>query len=343
MKVLSSKPRFIISTKPRIPIMPIISTIGGLIMGYNLNSHVSLATIFNKVSPSVVTITAMEFQKDPFSPRKLLETPKDSGTGFFYKDYIVTNAHVVSDAFTIKITDINGIDHNANVVESDTVHDIALLDIEYSKFTSLKKCNKPQEIGDPVIAIGNPFGFNNTLTSGIISGNNRALSGNNKTPLVNLVQTDAAINPGNSGGPLISSKDGCIIGMNTAIVSPTGTNSGIGFAIPISKVDQMINNISTPRIGITLLPESFSEFLGIEGIIIADVLENSPADNAGLIGTSRDEQGKPIVGDVIVEINNKKCKQNSDLYTVLDKLKHNDFIDLKVLKNNGIQDIRIKF
>lgn len=340
MKVLSKQK---IVNHSQNTIMPIISTIGGLIMGYNLTSHVSPATIYNRVSPSVVTITAMEFQKDPFSPRQLIETPRDSGTGFFYKDYIVTNAHVVENAFNIKITDIEGIDYDVNIVETDNTHDIALLDIEDSKFKSLKKCTKPQEIGDPVLAIGNPFGFDHTLTSGIISGNNRALSGNSKTPLVNLIQTDAAINPGNSGGPLINSLDGCVIGMNTAIVSPTGTNSGIGFAIPISKVDQLINNIERPKIGITLLPESFSEFLGVEGIIIADVLENSPAENAGLIGTSRDEHGKPVVGDIIVEINNKKCKQNSDLYSILDNLNQNDSIDLKVLKNNGVQDVHITF
>lgn len=340
MKVLL-KPKIVNHSQNSI--MPIISTIGGLIMGYNLTNHISPVAIFNRVSPSVVTITAMEFQKDPFSPRKLLETPKDSGTGFFYKDYIVTNAHVISDAFSIKVTDNNGIDYAATVIKIDNIHDIALLNIEDSKFKSFKKCNKLQEIGDSVLAIGNPFGFDHTLTSGIISGNNRALSGNNKIPLVNLIQTDAAINPGNSGGPLINSREGCVIGVNSAIISPTGTNSGIGFAIPISTVDQIINNVTTPRIGITLLPESFSEFLGIDGIIIADVLENSPADNAGLIGTSRDIQGKPIIGDIIIEINNKKCKQNSDLYSILDTLKINDSIDLTVIKNNEIQNIHIQF
>lgn len=299
--------------------------------------------IYNKASPSVVTVTSIGLERDPFAPRFMLESVLGSGSGFSYKtkEYIITNAHVVKDAFYVKVNSLE-----AQVIGMDETHDIAVVQVSPDEeMRPLSRCRDRAKIGETVLAIGNPFGFEGSMTSGIISGLRRSLDTDDRIPLVDLLQTDAAINPGNSGGPLLDARKGCVLGVNTAIVSSSGSSSGVGLAIPIdvasSIMDDLVNGGThkNVQLGITLLPDKYSNLLGIQGVIIADVLVDGPANKLHLQGTSRDDQGRPVVGDVILEINNTIVKKKSDLYKVLTLLKKGDTVKLVVLTNDGVKSL----
>lgn len=310
--------------------------------------------IFKDLSPSIVSVTSYGIHRDPFSPDNMIEYSQGKGTGFSFggNGYIVTNNHVIDDAFDIKIkTHDVDIELDAEIVGIDEKHDIALLHIDSHTLPNLKKCKNPAIIGQSVLAIGNPFGFDNSMTSGIISGIQRTLERDDKSSFLNLLQTDAAINPGNSGGPLLDSRSGCLLGVNTAIVSPSGVNSGIGFTIPVEKVNNIVNSIinnnqekiEPVQLGVTLLPDKYADVLGIHGIIIADIIPGGNADKIGLVGTHRDVYNRPIIGDIIIGIENKEIKKNIDLYKILDSLSVGNIVELKVLRSSGIEFFKILF
>lgn len=291
--------------------------------------------VFKHTSPSVVTVTSVDMERDPFDPNNLREHVTGTGTGFVYlrDDIVVTNAHIIKDAFKVKIDE-----KDATILGVDNMHDIAIARVDYaSSSTPLDKCDMYPEIGDPVLAIGNPYGFEKTMTYGIISGLHRSLDNDDeRTPLVDLIQTDASINPGNSGGPLLDATKGCVIGMNTALVSPNGASSGLGFTVPIDTITNFVKPIieettTAPDrlvLGITILPDTYAKGLGIHGVIIANVIPGSLADSLGLKGTYRDENGIPHLGDVIIKINQTDIKKRSDLFQVLEHLKQGDEIDI---------------
>lgn len=284
---------------------------------------VSPAVIYKRVAPSVVTIKSVTMERDPFEPNKLRERTTGTGTGFVYlrDDIVVTNAHIVKDAFKVKINDVD-----AEIINIDELDDVAVLSYKQQQkdiIKSLKKCLFEPEVGDPVLTIGNPYGFDKTMTHGIVSGLDRSLDNDDSvTPLVNLIQTDASINPGNSGGPLLHGDNGCVLGMNTAFVSPNGSSTGLGFAIPIQTVEDITTDTKMRSVlGITVLPDSYARGLGIDGVIIAQVVPGSLADQMGYKGTYRDENGIPHIGDVITEFNGHKIKKRSDLYSAISLLK----------------------
>jgi S1-C subfamily serine protease len=333
---------------------PIVNTIGSIAIGLTIGHYeTSPSMIYNRIAPSVVTVSSSDITNDAFSPGNMRDVLHSTGTGFSYKDkkYIVTNYHVIKDAFDVKVTTKDGNEIKAKLVGKDIEKDIALLDIgsEAKSTSSLKplfRCEDLPKIGEDVIAIGNPFGFDRTMTTGIISGLDRELSIDNNLPLLNLIQTDAAINPGNSGGPLLS-MNGCVLGMNTAIASPNGGSSGIGFTIPINNVNDIISEIITTgvhekvRLGVTLLPDTYSEMLGINGVIIAEVLPGEYGYQIGLIGTHRDEYERPIIGDIITNINGHKIQKKDDIYKFLNKVVKGDTIHLEVLRSKGIEKFDI--
>lgn len=312
--------------------------------------HLKPHDIYEKTIPSIVTISTRSLEQDPFSARKMIETPLGIGTGFVLEDpnskYIITNAHVINKAFTVLVNDIE-----AEIVGIDLEHDVAVLELDpglelsRSIDRSLIKCNKPAFIGQPILSIGNPYGFEKTMTSGIISGTKRGLDGENM--LVDMLQFDASLNPGGSGGVLLSADDGCLLGMNTAIVSASGSSAGLGFAIPIDKVYQSINNIINDeekegfKLGVTLVPDQYSEVLGLDGVIIADVIPGSIADSLGIVGTHRDEFGRPYVGDIIIRINEKIIKKRLDVYKILETCKHGDVLNLMVSKIDDVKKYEI--
>jgi S1-C subfamily serine protease len=200
-------------------------------------------------------------------------------------------------------------------------------------------------VGQKVLAIGNPFGLDHTLTTGIVSAIGRELEGFGGRIIDGVIQTDAAINPGNSGGPLLDSA-GRVIGMNTAIYSQSGASNGIGFAVPIDTIARVVRQlISTgkvvrPTIGVQLAPDQVATRSGLEGVVVGTVVPNSPAERAGLRGTAR--QGKRIVlGDCIVAVGARAVKRVDDLLNALDERQPGDHITLTIIRDGQRQDVQV--
>merc|ERR1712100_879662 len=194
-------------------------------------------------------------------------------------------------------------------------------------------------VGQKVFAIGNPFGLDHTLTTGVVSGLSRQIpSGNTGRPIDGIIQTDAAINPGNSGGPLLNSSDQ-LIGLNTAIYSASGTSSGVGFALPVDMVtgivDQIIRfgRVTRPIIGVSFAPDEIAEQLGLGGVLVLDAREGGPAERAGIRSTKRDDSGRLLLGDVIVGIEDEKIEDSYDLFRALDKHVVGDSVKISVFRD----------
>lgn len=268
----------------------------------------------------------------------------------------MTNYHVVRGAQEVQVTLLakgESTELQAKVIGTDSDKDIAVLDIERPKDISIVKPLKIGSssdllVGQKVYAIGNPFGLDHTLTTGVISGIGREIaSGINGRPIEDVIQTDAAINPGNSGGPLLDS-GGRIIGVNTAIYSSTGSNAGVGFAIPIDAIKTSVNQILSygkvvrPIIGITFAPDATVEELGLKGILVLKTLPGGPADKAGVVATTRDEDGRLVLGDIILSANGKPVKTAADLFRVLGTVNVGDDLDLELLRKNTKEHINIK-
>nr|AAB61311.1 htrA-like protein [Haematococcus lacustris] len=202
------------------------------------------------------------------------------------------------------------------------------------------------EVGQRVYAIGNPFGLDHTLTTGVVSGTGREIQSVSGRPIQGVIQTDAAINPGNSGGPLLDSS-GCVIGINTAIYSPSGTNSGVGFAIPADTVRSSVTQILEfgkvvrPMLGIAFAPDQAVEALGVKGIMVLNAREGGPAWKAGIVGTSRDEYGRLVLGDIIRTVNGTVIRSSTDLYRVLDKAQVGETLDIEVLRGSSTEHVNV--
>jgi len=257
------------------------------------------------------------------------------------RGYILTNAHVVENAKQILVTLPDQREFSGKLVGVDTLSDIAVVQISGKNLPEAKLgTSKDLEIGSWAIAIGNPFGYNSTVTVGVVSALGRVLGTRDKT-LENLIQTDAAINPGNSGGPLCNIK-GEVIGINTAIFSTTGSTVGIGFAIPVDRAkrvaDKLIRGekVAHPYIGVTVsnITEVAREYLKLKdtrGALIAEVVPNGPADRAGI------EEG-----DVIREIDHKQIHDSDDVVEIVRSHKIGDVITVVVLRNGSRRFIKVK-
>ena len=198
------------------------------------------------------------------------------------------------------------------------------------------------QVGRKVLAIGNPFGLDSTLTVGVVSALGREINSISGRKIKGVIQTDAAINPGNSGGPLLNSK-GKLIGVNTAIFSPSGGSAGIGFAIPVDTVTKIIpqlmkhGRVMRPVIGIHLADDSIAANYGITGVIVVRVVQGSPADRAGLVGIRRDNRGNIRLGDVIVGIDRKKVRNNDDLLSALENYQAGDTVTIRTMRGGRNQ------
>jgi S1-C subfamily serine protease len=272
--------------------------------------------IYQSLAPGVVNISSIVLEYDFFLnavPRRGV----GSGSIVDSRGYILTNNHVIEDARKLEVTLTNGKKYNAKLVGSDPDIDIAVLKMEARKdeLTVIPMGDSATlKVGQKVIAIGNPFGLGQTLTTGVVGSIGRTLRASNGVLVEDVIQTDASINPGNSGGPLIDSS-GKMIGINTAIFSPTGASVGIGFAVPIDTAKRVINDLiekgyyAYPWIGATLatLSQDIAEALKLpvkSGAMVLDLVPGGPADKAGLVsGNVRAQVGNNIVlvgGDVIV-------------------------------------------
>lgn len=296
---------------------------------------------FEVAAPSVVFITTSRVKRDYWT-RNVYEIPSGTGSGFFWDEqgHVITNYHVVKGASRAEVTLNDQTTYDAILVGAAPEKDLAVLKID-----APKKMLRPIPVaksdnllvGQSVLAIGNPFGLDQTLTTGIISALGREINSDAGVPIRDVIQTDAAINPGNSGGPLLNSS-GQLIGVNTAIYSPSGAYAGIGFSIPADVVTWVVpelikyGKIQRPSLGIELANPSVTERLGLTGALIIDVVEGGSADRAGIQPTIRDEYGRIRLGDVILAINDDKIEAGSDLILALEKYKAGESVAVKLLR-----------
>eukprot|EP00871_Galdieria_phlegrea_P001624 jgi/Galph1/2462/GphlegSOOS_G1116.1 len=308
-------------------------------------------SLFENTTPSVVFATTFVESLDYLAPN-ILEIPSGQGSGFVWdtKGHIVTNFHVIRSASNAKITLYNGHVYDAKLVGVDPDKDVAVLKIDAPK-NELRPIplgnSSDLSVGQSAYAIGNPFGLDHTLTTGVVSGLGRTMRSPNGKPISNVIQTDASINPGNSGGPLLDSS-GRLIGMNTSIYSPSGASAGVGFAIPVDTlkpiVASLINygKVVRPVMGISYLDGTQSSILGIErGVLILQVQRGSPAEKAGLRGTVRSPFGMEL-GDIILAIDGESVENEGDLFRILEEKKPSQTITLKIERDHKIIEQKLK-
>ncbi len=331
--------------KPRVGMRPVTQPVGDL--GANERANIE---VFERASPSVTYITNKRFQRDYFS-FNVMEIPQGTGSGFLWDDkgHIVTNFHVIYEADGIEVKLMNGKSYDATVVGADPDHDLAVLQINPTdlNISPLMIGNSSDLlVGQKVLAIGNPFGLDSSLTTGIISALGRTIQSMTKRYIHDVIQTDAAINPGNSGGPLLDSF-GRLIGVNTAIISPSGTYSGVGFAVPVDTVNRVVTKlinygkIGRPGLGVSLIPEHIMSRIGIEGVGILEVFKGGSAEEAGLREVKRLPNGRIEMGDIIIEVDGSKVKKSTDLVRILDRHEVGDEVDIVIIRNNVKKSVRI--
>jgi len=206
--------------------------------------------------------------------------------------------------------------------------------------------SKDLQVGQSVFAIGNPFGLDQSLTTGVISALGREIESVTRRPIQGVIQTDAAINPGNSGGPLLDSA-GRLIGVNTAIYSPSGASAGIGFAIPVDTVNRIVpelirsGKVTRPGMGIQVAEDQIAERLGVTGVLVVEVTQGSAAAKAGMRPTRREASGRVRLGDVITAIDGKKVVSSNELFLLLEKFKVGDSINVSLLRDGKAVQVKV--
>lgn len=310
--------------------------------------------LFERSRNSVVFITTKQAMVD-FWSRNVTQVPSGTGSGFIWDDagHIVTNFHVIQGASEASIKLADGRSFRASLVGVSPEHDIAVLKIGIG-FKGPRPIpigtSGDLRVGQRVFAIGNPFGLDWTLTSGIVSAQNRSITEDDGRLLEHLIQTDAAINPGNSGGPLLDSA-GRLVGMNTAIYSPSGAAAGIGFAVPVDTVNRVVPSLvrdgryEQPSLGIRFderLNERLEEATGIEGAFVLRVTPGSSAEQAGLKAVRISPEGEFIGGDVIVSVNGKKIESVSRLLVTLDDYRIGATVRLGVKRGNKLIEVAVR-
>ena len=302
----------------------------------------STIELFKTVSPSVVYITSKTVRQDLFS-FNAMEVPQGTGSGFVWdaNGYVVTNFHVIKDAQAADVTLADHSTWKAQLVGVAPDKDLAVLKIDAPKHllpAIAIGTSSDLEVGQKVFAIGNPFGFDQTLTTGVISGLGREIESVTRRPIAGVIQTDAAINPGNSGGPLLDSA-GRVIGINTAIFSPSGAYAGIGFAVPVDVVNRLVpqiirdGRVRTAGLGIEVAQDYLVRRLGAAGTLVMTVAPGGAADKAGLRPTRRDVRGNLILGDLIVAVDGQPVRESRDLFRLLDAHEVGEVVKLRVVRN----------
>jgi S1-C subfamily serine protease len=306
--------------------------------------------IYEKTRPSVVHITTLAIQQDVYHLNSQ-EVPEGTGSGFVWDDggHIVTNYHVIQKADAAQVMLADHTPYRASLVGAAPDHDLAVLKIGAPK-SSLTKIelgsSHDLKVGQISYAIGNPFGLDQTFTMGVISALGREIQSVTKYSIKNVIQTDAAINPGNSGGPLLDSA-GRLIGVNTAIYSPSGSNAGIGFAIPVDEVNRIVpelirnGRISRPSIGVQVATDQLAEQFAQSGALIMRILPGSPAQKAGLQQTRRSTTGRIQLGDVIVAMDGEPVEKANDLFDLLQRHQPGETVTLTIERNGEKKDVKV--
>jgi S1-C subfamily serine protease len=300
--------------------------------------------LFERSAPSVCFITTISKEEDYWS-RNISEIPKGTGSGFIWDTdgHIITNFHVIEPGNSYKVT-----------LNDRSVWDAKLVGVEENKDLAVLKINAPKDklrpipvgkssalrVGQSVYAIGNPFGLDQSLTTGVISALGREIKSIGGRPIRDVIQTDAAINPGNSGGPLLDSS-GRLIGVNTMIYSPSGASAGIGFSIPSDEVNWVVSDlikygkVKRPVLGVELLPQQYAQNWGVEGAMLLAVEPSGGAAKAGLKALERGANGEIVFGDIITSVDSKPIKTNNDLILMLEKYNPGDKVQIEYVRNES--------
>jgi S1-C subfamily serine protease len=306
--------------------------------------------LFRRTSPSVVFITTLSRQARGFF--EIQEVPQGAGTGFIWdkEGHIVTNFHVIQGASAARVSLHDHSEWPATLVGIAPDQDLAVLRIRVPAdklvATSVGSSRELQ-VGQKVFAIGNPFGLDFTLTTGIVSALGRSIAALTGRRIDDVIQTDAAINPGNSGGPLLDSA-GRLVGVNTQIASPSGASAGVGFAVPVDTVNRVVpqliehGQIVRPQLGIAAGNEWVLRRAGIRGVLIMSVAPSSPAQRAGLRGTYRAEDGTLVLGDIIQAIDGREVASLDDLYAALERHSQGDVVKLKVVRDGRSLEVEVR-
>ena len=308
--------------------------------------------LFENSRDSVVYITTRAQVQD-FWSRDIFSVPRGTGSGFIWDEsgHVVTNFHVIRNASDATVRLANGKDYNASLVGASPIHDIAVLRIKISHRLSPPLpigTSRDLKVGQKVYAIGNPFGLDWTLTNGIVSALDRSLSEENGVTVQHLIQTNAAINPGNSGGPLLDSA-GRLIGINTAIYSPSGASAGIGFAVPVDTVNRVVPQLirngkyTRPALGIEIdedINQRLAAMLEIKGVVILNVPPGTSASAAGLKGVNATRDGSITPGDIITAVEGKPVGSVGKLVARLDDFRVGDKIKLTVMRQGKSREVQ---
>jgi len=313
----------------------------------------STIELFNANRSSVVFITTLRQGLD-LSRRSVFDVPAGTGSGFVWDDagHIVTNFHVVQNANGAKVRLWDHETYDADLVGVAPNYDLALLRINApaSKLRPIPIGESANlQVGQKTFAIGNPFGLDQTLTTGVLSALGRTIQAVTGRPIEDVIQTDAAVNPGNSGGPLLDSA-GRLIGVNTAIYSPSGVSAGIGFAVPVDTVNRIIpqllsqGKVVRPFMGVRIsdpIGQQITQRMGVPGLLVMVVEPGSPAERAGVKGTATTSDGGRIIpGDVIQQVDGKPVNNSDQLYSALEKHKPGDQVTLTLYRNKETRDVK---
>jgi S1-C subfamily serine protease len=306
--------------------------------------------VFRRAAGSVVNVTSIALRRDFFS-YDVMQIPQGTGSGFVYdtEGHIVTNVHVIEEGDRFTVTLADGSQYDAEVVGVAGDKDVAVIRIktDASRLVPVTLgSSKNLVVGQRVLAVGNPFGLDHSLTVGVVSALGRELTSPSGRRIRDVIQTDAAINPGNSGGPLLDSS-GRVIGMNTAIYSPSGASAGIGFAVPVDTIARLVPQLIQHRkvvragIGVQLIPDRYSESLGIRGVGINVVQRGGAAERAGLSGVQSDRRGRPVLGDVISAVDGKPILSTDDLYDAFETAGVGSTVRLTVDRDGRKRDVSV--
>ncbi len=308
----------------------------------NPTAESEATTVYKRVSPSVVAVDNNALVRRGLFGFQLYEVPQGSGSGFVWdkKGHIVSNYHVVHQANTLAVTFPDGTRYDAKLIGIAPDYDLAVLKIDAppEKLTAATVApSRDLQVGQQVYAIGNPFGLDTTLSAGIVSALGRTITSMTDRKIYDVIQTDTAINPGNSGGPLLNGS-GNLIGVNTAILSPSGASAGIGFAVPSDTVSRVVpqliekGRVTRAGLGVQLLPDHVTARANITGVAVYAVSDNTPAAAAGLEGFGVNNLGDLAFGDVITAVDKRPVRTIENLQAILDPLKPGDSVSLSVTR-----------
>jgi len=312
----------------------------------------STIEVFREASPAVVYITATDLRTGLFG-LNVYEVPAGTGSGFLYdkEGHVVTNYHVIQEGrrWIVRLSDES--EWDAEVVGVEPDKDVAVLRIDTppEKLRPIALgTSHDLQVGQRVLAIGNPFGFDQTLTVGVVSAVGREIRSVTGRKIRDVIQTDAAINPGNSGGPLLDS-GGRLIGVNTQIASPTGGSAGIGFAVPVDTVNEIVleliryGAVRRAGMGISAVDDRLTRRLGIRGVLIDAVAENGGAGQVGLRGTLVDRRGYiRQLGDIIVKVNDTEVGDLNELKDALEPFKAGDEVVITFVREERLGTATVK-